>query len=124
MKILVVDDDQGSVNALKACLMSGGYQIITAINGLEALKEINQSIEQSEPVGLMVTDLIMPEVNGMDLIQSARKLLPELSAVLVTAYGVNQVREHIMKLGNCSYLEKPFNPEVLMEMISKIENLS
>ena len=120
MKILIADDDPTTVNALRAWLVRCGYQVATATNAREALREINQSIEQSEPVELMVADFVMPGMNGLDLIRSARELLPRLSAVLITAYGISEIREEAMKLDCCAFVEKPFVPLALLKTIHEV----
>ena len=120
MKVLVVDDEPGMVNTLEAGLVSAGYQVVTASNGGQALQIIKLSSKKAEPVGLLVTDLIMPGINGLDLVQSARQLLPGLPAILVTAYGVDNIRKDVMSLGSCEYLEKPFNMSDLTTVINQL----
>ena len=118
MKVLVVDDEPGMVNTLEAGLVSAGYQVVTASNGGQALQIIKLSSKKAEPVGLLVTDLIMPGINGLDLVELARQLLPGLPAILVTAYGVDNVCKDAMSLGSCEYLEKPFNMSVILPRLS------
>jgi len=119
MKVLIVDDERDLVSALEAGLVSCGYQVVTAINGRQALHIINHSMKKAEPVELLVTDLIMPGINGFDLIRSARQVLPELRAILITAYGVSNLRKEAISLGHCEYLEKPFNLSELTTVITK-----
>jgi CheY-like chemotaxis protein len=120
VKILIVDDDSTTVNALQAGLVSIGHEVVTASDGAEALREIDHSMDEPEPVELMVTDLIMPGMNGLELIESARKVLPALPVVLITAYGVRQTREQAGRLGRCEYIEKPFGPVMLMKVIDAL----
>lgn len=120
MKILIVDDDSTTVNALQAGLVSIGHEVVTAADGAEALREIDLSMGEPKPVELMVTDLIMPGMNGLELIESARKLLPALPVVLITAYGVGRTREQAGKVGRCEYIEKPFGPVTLMRVIDAL----
>lgn len=124
MKILIVDDDLGTLNALKACLTSFGYQVVAAANGPEALKIIESSIGESsiggvEPVEIMVTDLKMPGMNGLELIRSAKRMRSGLAAILMTAYGDDHIREKVTNLGRCGYIDKPFGPETLLKMIQE-----
>ena len=121
MKILIVDDDPGTRNALKAGLTSFGYQVLAAADAPEALKIIESSINSVEPVEIMVTDLKMPGMNGLELIRSAKKMRPGLAAILMTAYGDDHIREEVTNLGRCKYIDKPFGPERLQKMIKKVQ---
>ena len=121
MKILIVDDDPGTRNALKAGLTSFGYQVLAAADAPEALKIIESSINSVEPVEIMVTDLKMPGMNGLELIRSAKKMRSGLAAILMTAYGDDHIREEVTNLGRCKYIDKPFGPERLQKMIKKVQ---
>ena len=121
MKILAVDDDQAVLNSLDASLTSFGYHVVTAKNGFEAIKIIQSSGSENEPVGFLITDLKMSGMNGIELIRSARELIPGLKAILVTAYGDNNVRKDIKDLECCGYLEKPFEPEKLHNLIMALK---
>lgn len=119
MKILVVDDDPGTRNSLKAGLTSFGYQVLAAADAPEALKILESSISGVEPVEIMVTDLKMPGMNGLELIRSARKMRSGLAAILMTAYGDDHIREEVTNLGRCGYIDKPFGPGTLLNMIKE-----
>ena len=121
MRILIVDDEQGMLNALRFGLTSFGYQIRTVTNGREALNIIESAIHAGERIELLLTDLQMPGMNGIELIHSARKLDPTLPAILMTAFGENGIKKKTIKLGRCDYIEKPFNPEAILGKIKKIE---
>lgn len=122
MKVLIVDDDQGILNALMAGLTSLGYQVLSTASGREALKIIESSIDETsatgiEPVEVIVTDLKMPGMNGLELIRSAKNMSPGLAAILMTAFGDDHIREEITNLGRCRYIDKPFGPGTLMKII-------
>ncbi|MCK4790854.1 MAG: response regulator [Desulfobacteraceae bacterium] len=119
MKILIVDDDPGTRNSLKAGLTSFGYQVLAAADAPEALKIIESSINSVEPVEIMVTDLKMPGMNGLELIRSAKKMRSGLAAILMTAYGDDHIREEVTNLGRCGYIYKPFGPGTLLNMIKE-----
>lgn len=121
MKILAVDDDPAILNALDANLTSFGYHVVTAKDGFEAIKTIKSSGSENEPVVFLVTDLKMPGMNGIELIRSARELIPGLKAILITAYGDNNVRKDIKDLEGCGYIEKPFEPEKLHKLIMELK---
>ena len=120
MKILIVDDESGTRNALKTGLISFGYQVLAAVDAPEALKIIESSINMVEPVEIMVTDLRMPGMNGLELIRSAKKMSPGLAAILMTAYGDDHIRDEVTNLGRCRYIDKPFVPGTLLNIIEEI----
>ena len=120
MKILVVDDDPGTLNAVKVGLLSKGHEVLVAGSGEEALKIIEARQAKSEPLDLLLTDLRMPKMNGLTLIRSARKITPDIKAIIMTAYGDDNVQKKARALGQCGYMDKPFRPEALIRMIKTI----
>ena len=121
MRILIVDDEPGTLNALNVAFTSLGYPVKTATGGRNALNIIQSSLNGDEPIELLLTDLRMPVMNGYELIRSARKLDPTLPTMLMTAYGENDIQKETLKLGHSEYIEKPFKPEMLLKKIRKIE---
>ncbi len=120
MKILVVDDDRGTRNALKVCLVSFGHEVVTARNGAQALTIFETLIHKDDPIELLLTDLMMPGGNGMDLIRSVRKLTPAINTIVMTAYSDGSVRNELSKLDGCGYIEKPFEPDRLLQVMAKL----
>ena len=117
MKILVVDDDPGTLNAVKVGLLSKGYDALIAGSGEEALKIIKAKQANAEPLDLLLTDIRMPKMNGLKLIREARKIMPGIKAIIMTAYGDENIQEKAMELGQCGYMDKPFRPEMLIKII-------
>ena len=120
MRVLIVDDDVGILHTLMTGLTSCGFQVISAKDGYQALSFIESSNEDPVPVALMVTDLKMPGMDGINLIKKAKELSPGLLVVLITAYGDDQVRKEVIELNDCVYLEKPFTPNVLLGVIKEV----
>ena len=120
MTILIVDDDPGILNSFEISLASQSYQTMLAKNGQQALKIIKSSIKNTKPLKLMVTDFLMPGMNGIELILSARKIKPNLEFVLMTAYGNHDVKQEALKLGIGRYIEKPFTPESLLKVVEAL----
>lgn len=120
MRVLIVDDDVGILHTLMTGLTSCGFQVISAKDGYQALSFIESSKKDPVPVALMVTDLKMPGIDGIDLIKKAKVLSPGLLVVLITAYGDDQVRNEVKELDDCVYLEKPFTPNELLEVIKDV----
>ena len=122
MKILIVDDDPATLNALKASLTSLDHQVFVAEQGPQALEIIKISAQEAEPVDLMVADLRMPGMNGMELIRKAKKMKLDLTCILMTAFGSDDVQRELMTLGPSGYIEKPFTPERLLQVIKAFKN--
>ena len=120
MRVLIVDDDAGTLHTLMTGLTSCGFQVTSAKNGHQALSLIESSNKDPVPVALMVTDLKMPGMDGIKLIKRAQELSPGLLAILITAYGDDDVHKETMKLNRCAYLEKPFTPNTLLKVIKDI----
>jgi DNA-binding NtrC family response regulator len=117
MRILIADDDPGILNALKASLVSKGCEIITAGDGEQALRIIKEERESGRSFHMVITDLRMPGLNGLDLIRVAGKAFPRIPMVLMTAHGDLSVEKAVAAIKGCSYLEKPFKPGTLQELI-------
>ena len=120
MKILIVDDDRGTLNAIRAGLISVGYQVTAADSGEVAMDLIRASHGDGERPRVVVTDLKMAGMTGLDLIHSARQIDPGLAFILMTAYGNERVRQEVARLGRCGYIEKPFRPEGLLALIQSL----
>jgi CheY-like chemotaxis protein len=120
LKILIVDDDPGTLNAVKVGLLSKGHEAFIARSGEEALKIIKARQANAEPLDLLLTDLKMPKMNGLRLIREARKIMPDIKAILMTAYGDDNVKKKTRALRQCGYMDKPFRPESLIKMIKTI----
>src|SRR4051812_48952175 len=97
-KVLVVDDEESIREFFEIMLKREGYEVITASNGAEALDRLKK-----ERVDLVISDLQMPEVSGMELLQAAKELDPELVVIMITAFGSTETAVEAMKLGAYDY---------------------
>lgn len=120
MKVLIVDDDPGTLNALRIGLISRGFHVEAALSGIKALDIIKASLSDNEPFALLITDFRMPRMDGLKLIDSARKLFPELITILITGYGSEDLREDSDRIGVSGYLEKPFTPDMLVRKVDEV----
>lgn len=112
--VLIVDDEKNYLIILEALLSSEGYEIITedsAINALRLIKEEN--------LDLIVTDMKMPRVSGMTLLEEAKKVDPDLPVIIMTAYGTIEMAVEAMKKRAYDYITKPFRNEELKITIKK-----
>ena len=115
VKVLVVEDDDTLRDALCDTVEYGGYSAVSARNGVEALKVL-----QREAVGLVISDVQMDEMDGHTLLREVKKLKADLPFVLVTAHGSVERAVEAIQQGAADYLLKPFEAEVLLEMVSRL----
>lgn len=112
--ILVVEDDDALAEALQDTLRLAGYQVAVATNGLEALRHLEQ-----QPADMVVSDINMPKMDGEALLKKLRAQHPDIPVMLMTAYGTIQQAVDAMREGAVDYLVKPFEAEVLVNMVSQ-----
>lgn len=113
-RILVVDDDDSLRRVTQVQLEQSGYQVSTASDGNEALTFL-----QKIPQDLVITDLKMPGLSGMDLLEKIRTEYPEIIVIMVTAFGTVETAVEAMKLGAYDYITKPVNLDELKLVISR-----
>ena len=112
--ILVVEDDQALAEALQDTLITAGYKVISADNGRTALAELEE-----HSVSLIVSDINMPQMKGDVLLKRAKALYPDIPVILMTAYGTIEQAVDAMRDGAVDYMVKPFEAEVLINMVSR-----
>ncbi len=115
-KILVVDDESIVRESLRDWLESVDYKVLIADSGEEALRIIRQ-----KKIKIMVADLIMPGMNGIELMKEARKIVPTISTVIITAHGSIQTAITAIREGAHDYIEKPFCPEKVELLIKNLK---
>ncbi len=114
-RILVVDDKQSFCFMLKGYLEDAGYQVACAANGAEALAELKQG-----PFDLILSDMVMPEMDGVALLRQVHSHHPQLPFILVTAHGSVDSAVAAMKEGADDYLLKPLNREELLLVVARM----
>lgn len=112
--ILIVEDDQELLDALADTLKLAGYHIKTAVNGEQAL-----SVLEQYEIHLVVSDIQMPVMDGHRLLKAVRSQFHDTPVMLMTAYGTIQQAVDAMRDGAVDYLVKPFEAEVLVNMVSQ-----
>ncbi len=116
--ILIVDDEKNYLVVLEALLGPEGYEIITADNARNALRLARES-----DVDLIITDMKMPGMNGMELLEECQKIKPELPVIMMTAFGTIEMAVEAMKNNAYDYITKPFQNEQLKLTVKKaLEN--
>ncbi|HEY7363309.1 MAG TPA: sigma-54 dependent transcriptional regulator [Methylomirabilota bacterium] len=112
--ILVADDDPGLRESLERTLTREGYRVITASDGRAALERL-----QAGSIDLVLTDLKMPGLSGLDLLRAAKAMSPDIDVILLTAFGTVEEAVKAMKEGAYDFLSKPFRREQLLKLIDK-----
>jgi len=119
--VLVVDDDDGYRSMLERVLIRGGYDVSTARDATEGLVAIN-----SQPFDLVLADLHLPGINGLELIRQIRELEPELPCIVITGQGNPEYSLEALRSGAFWYLDKHFekgNPDIVRRLVEQaIEN--
>jgi len=113
--ILLVDDEVSLLNILTNILKYKGYNILQAKEGREAL-----GIIKNEEVDLMLLDLVMPGMDGMDVLNESMKIKPELPVIMITAHGTIKNAIEATKIGAQDFLEKPIEAERILLTIKNI----
>ena len=111
-EILVVDDDSGMREFLEILLTQDGYGVKCAVDGKQALK-----LCERHDFDLAITDLKMPNVNGIDFLKGIKEISPETMVVIITAYASGETAVTAMKEGAYDYLEKNFDVEDLRNVV-------
>ncbi|HDH99509.1 MAG TPA: response regulator [Firmicutes bacterium] len=115
--ILVVDDEENMRNALTFLLEAEGYRVTTAESGRRALQKVLE-----EPVDLVITDIVMPDMDGLELIDELRRLALEVPVLVITAYGSERMKQELKRRGIAGYLSKPFEGEELLARVAALLN--
>jgi two-component system response regulator AtoC len=115
VKILVVDDEAIVRESLSDWLKDVGYQVFTAENGHKAL----ELIEKEKP-SIMIADLVMPGMDGIELMKRAKAQQPKIDVIIITAYASIPTAITAMKEGAYDYIEKPFCPERAEFLVEKL----
>ncbi len=113
-QILVVEDDSGLREALVDTLSIAGYSVVEADSAESALILLKQKV-----IDLIVSDVQMAGLTGLDLLKSVKKLYPNIPFLLMTAYATIDHAVEAMKYGAIDYMAKPFAPEVLLNMVGR-----
>jgi len=106
--VLVVDDDPNSLKLLAIKLTQEGYRVITAQSGKEALEAI-----KLEKPGLVLLDIMMPEMDGIETLKRIKALGPDIPVAMVTAVWDEQEAKKALKAGAYEYITKPIDTEYL-----------
>jgi DNA-binding NtrC family response regulator len=114
-QILIVDDDALMCKSLCAAIRRKGYEVDSANSGFEALEKLSAC-----KFAIVITDIKMPEMNGLELLNKIKERSPDAAVVMITAYGSIETAIEAMKQGAFDYILKPFPTVKIIEIIEKI----
>jgi two-component system chemotaxis response regulator CheY len=106
--VLIVEDDAATRRLYKFMLTNGGYPVLEAEDGIAALEQL-----ATHHFDLVITDMNMPRMDGMELIQAIRRDYSDIHVILITAFGTPDTEKQARRIGANDYLAKPFDFEEL-----------
>ena len=112
--LLIADDEPNIRRVLQAIFQKDGYEVHIAENGVRALE-----VAASCPVDVLITDLIMPDMNGVELLQKIKQKHPSVVAVMITAYATIKTCVDAMRYGASDYITKPFDMDEIRAVVKR-----
>src|SRR2546425_4409348 len=113
--ILVVDDEKAIQEILAFTLTAEGYMVATATGGEEALSRVEQ-----QDFDVILTDIVMPGVDGLEVLERSRLLNPRASVIVMTAYAALETAISALRGGACDFLERPFEIDDLKQRVRRL----
>ncbi len=114
-KILVVEDDEEMRALLEEFFLEEGFETESVNDGSEAFRKLVK-----ESFDLVITDIRMPGLTGLDILPGIRKLQPEVPIIVITAFGSDEVRQRALERGATAYLEKPIQFKTLRSLVCEV----
>lgn len=114
-RILVLDDDPIVTLSCKRILGAEGYSISTVEKGEDALNKLSK-----EEFDLLISDVRLPDISGMEVLKEARVIKPKTDVVIITGYPTLEDAKESTKLGAAEYIEKPFTPDFMLNVARKV----
>ena len=114
-RILAVDDEDFILEIIEALLESEGYDVVTIQEGEKAV----EFLKSDEPLDLMVSDIRMNPINGMDLLKLAKEVRPDMPVIMVTAFHSEEAVKTVMDLGAFAYVRKPFRGDDILGQVGE-----
>ncbi|MBI4843425.1 MAG: response regulator [Nitrospirae bacterium] len=116
-KILVIDDEEIIRKSFQKILTPEGFEVKLASSGHEGISSL-----QKESFGVVLLDLKMPDMDGMDVLKEIKENWPETKVIIVTGYSTPEAKEEALRLGASDHIDKPFIPDILTERVRKAFN--
>lgn len=119
-RILLVDDEDVFLASIRRHLRREGFDLAVARNGREASRVIEARAREGRPFDLIITDVIMPEMGGMELLQWVKAEHADISVVLLTGFGESDAIAQAVRSGHDAHGGKPITPKEIMALIQRI----
>ena len=116
-RLLVVDDDRAILTLIGTIALAEGFDVTTTVSGEDAMKQMRQ-----RPVDLVLLDLRMPGITGIDVLRAIRDISPRVKVVLMTGYATIDTAVEAVKLGAIDYLTKPFDLPRLRQLLATVRD--
>ncbi len=113
-KIIVVDDEQGICENVEKILLKSNYAVVHTQSAAEALEMMKK-----ESFSLLISDIVMPEMNGLELLKHVSEDIPDIKTIMMTGYASTKIAMKAIRLGALDYIPKPFTPNELRTTVSK-----
>jgi two-component system, cell cycle sensor histidine kinase and response regulator CckA len=115
--VLVVDDDEGVRAVTSDMLRHAGYEVWTAVDGLDGVERI---LQHGERISLVVLDMTMPRMGGEEAFQEMRRLRPDLRVILSSGYSEQETTERLADMGFSGFIQKPYRQASLLELVRRV----
>ncbi|MFQ5649999.1 MAG: sigma-54-dependent transcriptional regulator [bacterium] len=115
-KILIVEDDRDMADNCHKLFKRSGYDSVVTYSGEDAMSVLSRD----DTIGIVLTDLKMPGMDGIELLKKAKELKPEIEIIVMTGYGTIKNAVQAIKIGASDYITKPFNKDELLNAVNKI----
>jgi len=116
-RILIAEDERHIRLALSLLLRQEGYEVEMAANGGEAFRKLARQ-QDADPFHLLITDLQMPELDGLELIDRLHEQLITIPVIVITGYGNREVASKVTSRRCATYLDKPFQPADILRRVA------
>src|SRR3954451_6514144 len=113
-RILIIDDDPAMVSVISEICHERGHQTVAFNSGVKAIENLASNAPQ-----LVISDLRMDKVGGLDILRECREVLPQMAVILITAYKTVETGLEAVKLGAYDYITKPFKVDELQRTIQR-----
>jgi DNA-binding NtrC family response regulator len=113
-RLLVIDDEEIVLKSCRKILEGEGHQVFVALSGREAF-----DLLAKEPIDVVITDIKMPGMDGMEVLERMKREYPDILVIMITGYSTVQSAVQAMKLGAFDYIPKPFTPDEVSVVVEK-----
>ena len=119
-RVLLIDDEAEIRRNLSVGLMQEDYDVVACPDGISAIHELDNARSRGEAFDCLVTDIFMPDIDGMKILRVIKSMFPELPVLIITGFGDDTLKNLALSEYNTAYLDKPFE---VSELVSSLEEL-